>query len=529
MANDDANARLRRAIYSLLIAIAAASTTGRILCVASASGKTPFLSANDRSRWSTIRALVDHGTYALDAVVLDRRGRFDKDWQTIDMVRHRGRDGQEHYYSSKPPLLTTLLAGEYWLIRRLSGASLAEQPLYIGRLMLILNNVLPLMVMLWVLSRLVERYGRTDFGRVFVMATAALGTYLTTFAVTLNNHLPAAISVLLASDAALRIVVERDRCWRWFLSAGLFAAFAAANELPALAFAVMVGAGLLWSAPARTLAAFAPAAAVVAAAFFGTNWVAHQSLRPPYAHRSDGPVLAELNVSSAGDLNAGRIPAELYDAAGAAGVELSSQTVVQSASADERWVLWDPAGHDRLAVVRAGESLELRAWDNWYDYEKSYWTSGRATGVDRGEPSQAVYAFHVLIGHHGVFSLTPVWLFSAAGAAMLLARRNCELRGFALMTVLLTVVVLAFYISRPLIDRNYGGVTNGLRWSYWLIPLWLIVLLPAADAIAARRRWQWLALALLFLSVMSINYNPLNPWSHPWLFDYWSYIGWIEY
>jgi hypothetical protein len=122
-----------------------------------------------------------------------------------------------------------------------------------------------------------------------------------------------------------------------------------------------------------------------------------------------------------------------------------------------------------------------------------------------------------------------VWLLSAGGAAMLLARRRSELRGFALMTVLLTVVVLGFYISRPLIDRNYGGVTNGLRWSFWLIPLWLIVMLPAADAVAARRRWQWLALAFLLVSVLSVNYNPLNPWSHPWLFDYWTYMGWIKY
>jgi hypothetical protein len=149
--------------------------------------------------------------------------------------------------------------------------------------------------------------------------------------------------------------------------------------------------------------------------------------------------------------------------------------------------------------------------------------------VDRGEQSVAVYALHVLIGHHGVFSLTPVWLLSAAGAAMLLTRGRRELRGFALMTLLLTVVVLAFYISRPLEDRNYGGVTNGLRWSFWLIPLWLIVMLPAADAAGARPRWLAVALGLLLISVLSANYQPLNPWSHPWLFDYWTYIGWIEY
>jgi hypothetical protein len=180
-------------------------------------------------------------------------------------------------------------------------------------------------------------------------------------------------------------------------------------------------------------------------------------------------------------------------------------------------------------VVQEDDAVTLRVWDNWYDFENSYWTSGRAAGVDRGEPSIAVYAFHVLIGHHGILSLTPVWLLSLAGAVLLLIGRTGELRGFAAMAAAVTVLVLAFYIFRPLADRNYGGVTNGLRWSFWLIPLWLIVMLPAADAACSRRGRLTLALALLLISVISVNYKPLNPWSHPWLFDYWSYLGWIEY
>ena len=104
---------------------------------------------------------------------------------------------------------------------------------------------------------------------------------------------------------------------------------------------------LLWKAPRLTLLGFAAGRAVVAVAFFGTNWIAHHSLKPAYMHRS-------------GD-------------------------------------------------------------DNWYDYTyerngrtiESYWKN--PAGVDRGEPSREVYAFNVLVGHHGIFSLTPVWLLSVAG------------------------------------------------------------------------------------------------------------------
>ena len=50
----------------------------------------PFLSANDRSRWMTIRSLVEHGTYEIDEIV------GQPTWDTIDMVQHAGRDGELH-------------------------------------------------------------------------------------------------------------------------------------------------------------------------------------------------------------------------------------------------------------------------------------------------------------------------------------------------------------------------------------------------------------------------------------------------
>ncbi len=43
----------------------------------------PFLSANDRSRWLTVRSLVEHGTYEIDAIVSQPT------WDSIDKVRER--------------------------------------------------------------------------------------------------------------------------------------------------------------------------------------------------------------------------------------------------------------------------------------------------------------------------------------------------------------------------------------------------------------------------------------------------------
>jgi hypothetical protein len=199
---------------------------------------------------------------------------------------------------------------------------------------------------------------------------------------------------------------------------------------------------------------FVPAAGVVVAAFFVTNYIAHDSWKPPYAHRS-----------------------------------------------------------------------QTDAADNWYAYRytiggqerSSYWLDPQ--GVDVGEPSRLTYAWHVLTGHHGVFSLTPVWLLSAWGVGLWLRAGDRRLQLVAAGVALVTVVCLAFYIGvLPQRDRNYGGMTCGFRWLLWQASLWLLVMLPAADR-AARSRWGMaVACVLLAASALSASYPTWNPWTQPWIY-----------
>ncbi len=465
----DTTARLRWSIYWLLIAVGVGGMMGRILAVNSVDRvaleshlhrqgrkdwqrQRPFLSANDRSRWATVRSLVEHGTYAIDDVVSE------PGWDTIDMVKHADRDGQPRLYSSKPPLLATLMAGPYWVIHRTTGATLGDYPYEVGRFMLVLCNLAPLVVYFVVMACLVERLGTTDWGRVFTMAAAVLGTFLTTFVVTINNHEPAAVCVAIALFAGVRIWLDDRRQIGYFVLAGACAAMAFACELPALSFLALLGVGLLWKAPRETLIGYVPAALVVAVAFFGTNYIAHESFRPPYMHRSTT----------------------------------------------------DPA-------------------DDWYDYtyvrdgreRDSYWRD--PVGIDRGEPCIGKYALHATFGHHGVFSLTPIWLLSVWGAVLLWRQERC--RALAALIVVLSIVCMTFYILRPELDRNYGGMTSGFRWMFWFAPMWLVALLPAADRLSRSRVGQGIALVLLALSVMSASYPTWNPWTHPWLWNWLVSLG----
>jgi len=416
----------------------------------------PFLSANDRSRWMTIRSLVENGTYEIDSIV------GEPTWDTIDMVKHRGHDGEPHLYSSKPPILATLLAGEYWLIHRFTGASLRDHPYEIGRFILFSANILPLILMFVLVARLVERFGTSDWGRIFVLAAATMGTFLNTFAVVLNNHIIAAVSTAVAMYAVVRIYYDGERRLRYFFVAGVAAACTAANELPALALLAVVGLVLLWRAPRHTLIAFAPGVAIVAVAFFATNWIAHESLRPPYMHRS-----------------------------------------------------------------------ETDADDNWYSYTytvngreiQSYWLDRQ--GIDRGEPTKIKYAFHSLIGHHGIVSLTPMWLLSIAGTAMWLFSTDRTRRELAALIAALSLVCLVFYIGlRPQEDRNYGGMTSGFRWMFWFAPLWLVAMIPAADRLSRSSLGIACGALLLTLSVMSASYPIWNPWTHPWIYNWLTWTGW---
>ena len=499
--SDDNSTQLRWTVYLLLIAVAVGNMAGRLLAVDSVDMQSlqkdrihreillaeqqlekkgltetelhlqlaaaeeeirkkhrylrPCLSANDRSRWLAIRALVEQGTYAIEGVHDRQR------WNTIDMVQHRGRDGELHLYSSKPPLLITLLAGQYWLIHQATGMTLEENTYTIVRLMLITTNILPMVLMFTLLTHIVERFGTSDWGRLFTVAAGTLGTFLTTFAVVLNNHIVGAVSATVALYAFLRIWCDGDHRLRYYLLAGCAAAFTAANELPALAFFALIALALFSRNRGAWLVGFAPAAAMVIVAFFATNYIAHNSLRPPYMHRSE-----------------------------------------------------DPA-------------------DNWYRYtytvdgveNESYWQNRQ--GIDRGEPSRADYALHVLVGHHGIFSLSPIWLLSMVGIAMWLWGGTTEQRQIALGVALLTAICLVFFIvQREQPDRNYGGMTSGFRWMFWFAPLWLTTMLPAADRLGRSPFGRALALSLLAMSVLSVSYPTWNPWTQPWIYDWMDACGW---
>jgi hypothetical protein len=105
-----------------------------------------------------------------------------------------------------------------------------------------------------------------------------------------------------------------------------------------------------------------------------------------------------------------------------------------------------------------------------YNFTGSYWLNPQ--GVDRNLDPPWLYFIHCTIGHHGIFSLSPIFLLTLWGWLRRPTTISANLRPVHYLTLVCTVAVVGFYMTRTS-QYNFGGVTSGLRWTFWLIPLLL--------------------------------------------------------
>ena len=434
---DEAAAGPRGAACALIVLIAVA------LHIAALFNAKPLQSANDRSRWCTVWSLVERGTFQIDEI------RRRPGWDSIDIIHDNG-----HFYSTKPPLLTVIVAGLTWCVTRITGWTLLDDTHSVTTAVLLVVNILPFAVSLGLLHAVLNRHARTRWCRLFVLGAAAFGTLLTPFLMTFNNHTVAATGVMVALFALMRLLSdEAPRGWTFGLC-GLAAAWACANELPAGAFGLATFL-LAWRrSPRQTLGWYVPAVLVPLAALVVTNVLATGSWRPAYAGY----------------------------------------------------------GSSKYNFV--------------IDGVPSYWMHPQ--GVDRNLDSPLMYFVHCTVGHHGIWSLSPVFLLAIVGWLRSHRVRDLALRSVLRCGAALTVIVLAFYLTRTQ-NYNYGGVSCALRWSLWLTPFWLLALIPLLDATANSITMKSIASLLLAASVVSAWLPVPNPWQQPWLFRRLEERGWIDY
>lgn len=424
----------------------------------------PLQSANDRSRWCTVRALVEQGTYRIDDV------RRLPGWDTIDLVRHEG-----HFYSTKPPLLSTLVAGVYWCVRQTLGWTLGLQLAETTRLILLLVNLIPWTAALVVFTRLVLRSAATPFAALFVVATACFGTLLLPFVTSLNNHTSAAVSVVFALASAVKIIAGGRREWWRFAAAGLWAGFAFTNELPAAAFVAALGVLLLYASVPRTLLFGVPALLVPVSAFLTLNHAVSGDWLSFYA--SYGTEKYEF----------------IHE--GVPSYWMFPRGIDKAQDSPGAYLLHCTVGHHGVFLLTPVWLLSLAGW---------------AVALLRRD------------GRTGVNS--PV-THSRSERATLTTRLPLSVHAIGMV---LTLVVFGYFLTKTE-HYNYGGVSVALRWLLWLAPFWLLALIPLLDRWGDRWWLRGVAGLSLAVSVFSAWYPFDGPWKQPWAFQWMERAGWIDY
>jgi hypothetical protein len=399
------------------------------------------------------RTLQPDGTYRDDGIVTHRG------WWTIDKVL----DPNTHtFYSSKPPLFSTIVAGVYWVVRAVTGWSIIDDQLAVVWTILIIVNLVPFYLYCWLLGKVLEQFDVSDWARVYIFAAGCFGTFVTTFQVVLNNHTPAACAAMAALYFLIRTTLDSERRPAQWVGAGFFAGFTATLELPAASLLLGVAVWIWRRHGLRGALVVAASAAVPIAAWFVTNYLAVGQLHPVYAQ------------------------------------------------------------------VRSV----------WYLYDGSPWLSASLPGIERAGQVETKldYAANLILGHHGLFSLTPVFLLVFGGLFVSYSHPHpvqgeappnapqatlLTLNRLSWLAVSLTSAVTVFYVIQT---SNYGGSTVGPRWFFWLTPLLLVAALPTVDILSASRSGRAFSGLLLAVSVLSASYHATHPWAHPWLYELLGYI-----
>ena len=418
-------------------------TLGSAMLFTTTVNAKPLQSANDRSRWCTVWSLVERNTFQIDEI--DAK----PGWGTIDKVRYK-----DHFYSTKPPLLSVAVAGVYKGLKSVFGLDLLKQTDVTCQSILLIVNWLPLTIAYVLLARILAKSTENLTARLLANATFCFGTLVPSYATTLNNHSVAAVFLVLCLAPTIRILSGSGVIKRNFLFAGFWAALVPCHELPGALFGAALFVMLARKDFALTAKYFVPAALVPLAAYFATIYWCAGTWKPFY-----------LSYGT-----------ELYE----------------------------------------------------YEFEgiQSYWMSPR--GMDQSLDGPLAYCFHCVFGHHGIFSLSPVFLLIGVSLATKSKWKDSPVASVIWLGLGLSVAVLGFYLTRT-DNYNYGGNTFGLRWMIWLVPFWVLALVPAFESLSEKKSGLAIVLVLLGISTYSALSAASNPWTASWLFHQMSDRGWIDY
>lgn len=214
---------------------------------------------------ATMDALVHDGTFAIDSSALRVR---------VDRVKIG-----EHFYSSKPPMLSVLGAGPYAVLHYATGLSFRGDMAQATWVLNLLLGGVPHLILLAYAYALLRLYS-SGHALVWAFACFAFGQLGLSYATTFNNHVPAAAAALASFYYAVLVRTQGSRTKRDWVLAGVAAALAPTFDLAAMFISIGIGLYLLTYDWRRTLRLFATAGTAPVAIHFALTYAISGSLRP---------------------------------------------------------------------------------------------------------------------------------------------------------------------------------------------------------------------------------------------------------
>lgn len=180
------------------------------------------LTTNPRSRIITVQRIVDNDTWSHatpgDTTPMEL---------SIDAVKVGDR-----LYSSKPPLYPALMAAQSLAVHKVTGMPFYEKRTDYLRMLVLVNQILPYLLMLWMAFGFLKRHTTDRWTIWFVLLALGPGMLAFGYATTINNHTPAALLYTMTFFMVQYMVATKSReGWRFAL-VGLMAGFAVSIELP---------------------------------------------------------------------------------------------------------------------------------------------------------------------------------------------------------------------------------------------------------------------------------------------------------
>jgi len=387
--------------------------------------KTSLRNANTGSRFATVEALVDHGTYYID------RTHYVNG--TVDKVRLHGR-----FLSSKPPMLPTYAAGVYWLHQKITGQTIGAHEHSVVQVVTLASGWLSHLIVLLYFVRLAKLLLRKELAIIASVGAVAFAYLGVGYATTLNNHSIAAALAVAGVYYGFRIGRGDDVRTRHWIMAGLILGFLPGIDVPSTLVTGCIGLYLLVHDRKKALLLFTPALIPGIAAHLTLTYIASEGFVPVYARR------------------------ELYD------------------------------------------------------YPGSYWL--REKGIDALREPKHIYLFNLLFGHHGLFSMTPLFLFSAYELGRVIRHRTALLRE-ALVVIGIIVGFIGFYVLQ---SHNYGGWCVGMRWLIPGMPLLMLFFGVWLD----RVKLGLPAWSLVLVAFAISQFNTLDALSGPFQYSKWH--NWLD-